>query len=183
MEGMPIPPISVNRAPVLTLWASVVAERLGHPRDTALTLGRAVAGSSARAKAKRLGVAEERHDAQERAELAAQLKPRGEVVRLLGRDVPILRTPDGAVRANNEGKPASARAVAGYISRAFGDRLAEVRAAMEGLGETLPPEELNHVAFRHYEKFRPEVPDGVTGWGAKGELRIELIVALSATPR
>jgi hypothetical protein len=30
---------------VLTLWAAVVAERLGHPPDTALTLGGAVAGA------------------------------------------------------------------------------------------------------------------------------------------
>ena len=36
------PPIRVNRAPVLTLWATVVAERLGYPTDTALTLGRDV---------------------------------------------------------------------------------------------------------------------------------------------
>ena len=27
--------IKVNRAPVLTLWAAVVAERLGHPPSTA----------------------------------------------------------------------------------------------------------------------------------------------------
>jgi len=45
------PPIRVNRAPVLTLWATVVAERLGYPPETAVTLGRFVAGSSARAKA------------------------------------------------------------------------------------------------------------------------------------
>lgn len=32
-------PLHVNRAPVLALWAVVVAERLGHPPDTALTLG------------------------------------------------------------------------------------------------------------------------------------------------
>jgi hypothetical protein len=30
--------IKVDRAPVLTLWAAVVAERLGHPPDTALSL-------------------------------------------------------------------------------------------------------------------------------------------------
>jgi hypothetical protein len=29
------PPIRVNRAPVLTLWATVVAERLGQPPETA----------------------------------------------------------------------------------------------------------------------------------------------------
>jgi len=31
---------------VLTLWAAVVAVRLGFDRDTALTLGQAVAGSA-----------------------------------------------------------------------------------------------------------------------------------------
>ena len=34
--------IQVNRAPVLTLWATVVAERLGFDHDAAQTLGRAV---------------------------------------------------------------------------------------------------------------------------------------------
>ena len=34
----------VNRAPVLTLWAAVVADVLGCEHDEALTLGRAAAG-------------------------------------------------------------------------------------------------------------------------------------------
>jgi hypothetical protein len=50
--------IRVNRAPVLTLWATVVAERLGFERDAALTLGRAVAGSSAQMKGRALGIYE-----------------------------------------------------------------------------------------------------------------------------
>jgi hypothetical protein len=44
----PSPPIRVNRAPVLTLWATVVADRLGYPPEKALTRGRFIAGSSAR---------------------------------------------------------------------------------------------------------------------------------------
>lgn len=47
--------IRVNRAPVLTLRAATVAERLGHDADAAITLGRAVAGSSARVKARAIG--------------------------------------------------------------------------------------------------------------------------------
>ncbi len=47
--------IKVNRAPVLTLWAAVVAERLGFDREAALTLGRAVAGTSAQMKGRALG--------------------------------------------------------------------------------------------------------------------------------
>ena len=40
--------IRINRVPVLTLWAAVVAERLGFDRARpALTLGQAVAGLSA----------------------------------------------------------------------------------------------------------------------------------------
>jgi hypothetical protein len=41
--------IRINRAPVLTLWAAVVAERLGFDRDTVLTLGPVVAGLGAHA--------------------------------------------------------------------------------------------------------------------------------------
>jgi hypothetical protein len=40
-------PIVVNRAALLTLWGVVVAVRLGDPVETALTLGRTVAGSAA----------------------------------------------------------------------------------------------------------------------------------------
>jgi hypothetical protein len=36
--------ILINRAPALTLWAAVVAERLGFKRDEALSLGKALAG-------------------------------------------------------------------------------------------------------------------------------------------
>jgi hypothetical protein len=169
-------PIRVNRAPVLTLWAVVVAERLGHPPDTALTLGRFVAGSSARAKARRLGLTEERHEAEERDAKAIAIKPH-EAVRLLGRDVPVLPAPDGTLRAEDAGKPAASKPVQFYIARAFGERLPEVRAAMEALAASLPSEELNRIGFRLYERFRPEVPEGTQGWGAKGELRIERIVA------
>ena len=39
--------ISINRAPVLTLWATVVAERLGYDADAACTLGKVLAGLNA----------------------------------------------------------------------------------------------------------------------------------------
>jgi len=40
----------IYRAPVLTLWAAVVAEILGFNYNEALTLGRAVAGLNAYSK-------------------------------------------------------------------------------------------------------------------------------------
>jgi hypothetical protein len=36
--------ISINRAPVLTLWAAVVAQRLGCDEDESLSLAKAGAG-------------------------------------------------------------------------------------------------------------------------------------------
>jgi hypothetical protein len=94
---------------------------------------------------------------------------------LLGRDVPVLPADDGSLRAEDGGKPASARSVQTYIAKAFGERLDEARAAMETLAASLPPDELNRIGFRLYEHFRPDVPDGAQGWGAKGELRLERV--------
>lgn len=170
----PPPPLRVNRAPVLTLWAAVVAERLGHPEETSLTLGAAVAGTAARAKARRLGLAEDnREDDDHRQSGGAGGERR--TVRLLGREVPVSRSDGGPPLAAHDGRPQSPEAVAAYLARAFGDRLGEVRAAMARLASSLPPEELNRVGFRLYERFRPEVPEGVEGWGAKAVLDIARI--------
>ena len=129
-----------------------------------------VAGSSACAKARRLGIIEEKQDPEDRHARAAELKPKRQTVRLLGRDIPVLAANDGTLRAEDDGKPASAKSVESYIARAFGDRLGEARGAMEALAASLPPEELNHIGFRR------DVPEGAQGWGAKGELRVERIV-------
>ena len=96
-------------------------------------------------------------------------------MRLLGREIPVAAAKGGAVVALDKDKPASPASVRNYLARAFGDRLGEVRAAMEALAASLPPDELNRTGFRLYERFRPEVPEGVEGWGAKAELRVERI--------
>src|SRR5262245_64921737 len=95
--------VRVNRAPVLTLWAAVVAERLGHDREAALTLGKAVAGMNAVAKGRRLGVIHEKPATEEERRAAASARKKAGVtyVELLHRRVPVLRTKDG-VRAVRE---------------------------------------------------------------------------------
>lgn len=169
-------PVRVNRAPVLTLWAAVVAERLGHPEETALSLGSAVAGTAARAKARRLGIVEERNHAEPRKAPASV--PSRRMVHLLGREVPVVETASGLLlAADAQGRPAGAAPVRNYLARAFGERLAETRTAMEALAKAIPPEELNRIAFHLYERFRPEVPEGARGWGAKGELHIDRIAS------
>jgi hypothetical protein len=48
--------ISINRAPALTLWAAVVAQRLGFRWDESLSLGKALAGLNAQPKGRWLGI-------------------------------------------------------------------------------------------------------------------------------
>lgn len=161
-------PVRVNRAPVLTLWAAVVAERLGHPPDTAFSLASHVAGTAARAKARRLGIAEEGDGAKDGA-----MSRRRETVHLLGRDIPMTHDEDGVVLADaGDGHPAPSAPPRAYVAKAFGKRLEEVREAMAALADSVPPEELNRIGFRLYEGFRPEVPADARGWGAKGELHL-----------
>lgn len=160
-------PITVNRAPVLTLWASVVAERLGHPRDTALTLGRAVAGYTALVKARNIGLAEAKP---EHETLRHVVRHVTEAAPLLGREIPVLPTENGELRAADGDRPADPASVVRYLNRAFGVHLAEVRHAMEQLAGRYDPEELNRIGFRLYEQFRPDVPPGAEGWGAKAAL-------------
>ena len=167
--------IKVNRAPVLTLWAAVVAERLGHPPETALSLAKAVAGTAARAKAKRLGIADEGDEAKERKDPAPAR--RKDTAQLLGRKIRLTHDKDGVVLADDGGRPSPAKLVEAYVAKAFGDRLAEVRKAMESLAARYEPQELNRVGFRLYEHFRPEVPSDVRGWGAKGLLEVGKIDA------
>ena len=165
--------VTINRAPVLTLWAAVVAERLGFRRDEALTLGRAVAGLNAYSKGRALGLfsPSEESPRKKRESLAE-----GEELRvdLLGRAVPGVRTDEG-VRALDKGKPADPDAVKRYLDKKFGDRLDDARGAMRDLARSLPKAELAGEAYALYERFRPDVPKGTRGWGAAGELSLNRI--------
>ena len=171
--------ITINRAPVLALWAAVVAERLGYDRDEAATRGRAVAGLNAQTKGQRLGLFKPASGA-ETARRRKSMKPgETERVELLGRAVPVVRTPDG-LRAAKDGKPDTAAAVARYLESKFGEGLAPARAAMEALARAFEPADLAGRAFSLYEAFRPSVPSGTRGWGAKGVLDLAVIRDLAA---
>lgn len=167
------PQIVVNRAPVLTLWAAVVAERLGFNRDEALTLGRVVAGLNAYAKGRSLGlfkpVPQEIQRERQRLTHGAQMH-----VDLLHRAVPVVLTADG-LRAVSKGKPVAPESVRRYLDSKFGDTLAAVEQAMADLARSLPVDELSRRAYALYEAFRPEVPAGVGGWGAAGRLDLDRI--------
>jgi len=168
--------IQINRAPVLTLWAAIVAERLGFNPDEALSLGKALAGLNAQSKGRRLGIfkpaPKEIRKVRERG--------RGEEfwVDLLGRQLPAVNTDQG-VRAVVESKPIEPGTVERYLESKFGDALPEARKAMTELAQAFEPDELAERGFGLYEQFRPGIPEGVRGWGAKGELDLDVIKKLA----
>jgi hypothetical protein len=61
----------------------------------------------------------------------------------------------------------------------FGDDLKAVQSAMQKLAKAYKPSELAHDAYPLYERFRPRIPAGKKGWGAKGDLDLELIGRLA----
>ncbi len=165
--------VMVNRAPVLTLGAAVVAEALGFEHDEALTLGRAVAGLNAYSKGVSLGLFQPTPK-----EVKEQRKKRRKeetvTVGLLHRAVPAKHTDEG-LRALSGESPIHPESVQKYLESKFGDALEDVSNAMLELGKSLPPAQLAEKAYGLYEKFRPEIPPGKKGWGASGKLDLDLI--------
>jgi len=168
--------ILINRAPVLTLWASTVAERLGFNQDESLTLGKAVAGLNAQSKGQRLGI----FKAVPQEVKRARAQKRGEEfwIEICGRHVPAINTPEG-VRAVIKNEPIEAKSVERYLASKFGESLGIARDAMRDLAKAFRPEQLSTNAFHLYEEFRPAIPAGVRGWGAKGNLEIDRIRSLA----
>jgi hypothetical protein len=50
---------------------------------------------------------------------------------------------------------------------------------MQKLAKAYTPQELAHDAYRLYERFRPDIPAGTKGWGAKGDLDRGLVGRLA----
>ena len=170
--------IKINRAPVLTLWAAVVAERLGYDKETALTLGKAVAGLNAQSKGRRLGIYEEKSEEEKEKEKKKEKPVKVEFIEILGRGVPAVKTPMG-LRAAIQGEAIHAGSVETYLKQKFKDDLDDARSAMEKLAKAHTPKQLEKEAYSLYEKFRPKIPEGTKGWGAKGELDLDYIRSLA----
>lgn len=163
--------VKINRAPVLTLWASVVAERLGHGEAASLTLGKALAGLNAQSKGRRLGIYAPRP---KQGTSPAPSPAEHDSVELMGRQIPVVRTRQG-VRAADKGEAMDPASVRRYLESKYGEQLADVRQAMVDLARSYPPAELAERAFALYEKFRPQIPRGERGWGVAGDLDLGLL--------
>jgi hypothetical protein len=174
--------VTTNRAPVMTLWAAVVAQRMGYDWPEALSLGKAVAGLNAQSKGRSLGVygppkGTERSGPPRKVGLGEEFW-----VSVCGRPVPAINTPEG-VRAVTGDKPIQAEAVQRYLEGKFGEDLARVQAALEELAARLSGDDLQQLAYELYERFRPAIPAGKRGWGQAGILSLDRVGELAAELR
>jgi hypothetical protein len=94
----------------------------------------------------------------------------------------VTRTPDG-LRALAKDKPVSPESVERYLDAKFGASLEAVTRSMVKLARSLRPQELAARAYKLYEAFRPEIPEGTRGWGASGILDLDAIEALAEGSR
>jgi len=167
--------ITINRAPVLTLWASVVARRLGFRRDEALTLGRAIAGLDVHSRpAVKLLAPSPKAIKQRRREMKGGKRIQ---LDLMQRAVPVVHTPQG-LRALAHDRPIAPAIVEQYLEIKFGDALKLVRNAMKRLARSMSAPEIAAQADELYAKFRPRIRDGEPGWVAEGKLDLARIERL-----
>ncbi len=137
-----------------------------------------MAGLNAQTKGRRLGIfkphEEKPHKARE--------KERGEEfwIEICGRPVPAKNTEHG-IRAAIRAKEIEPDGVRRYLEGKFGDDLGAVKSTMMKLAKSYSPKELAETAFGLYEQFRPSIPEGVKGWGAKGDLDLGVIEGLAKT--
>ncbi|XP_024356812.1 uncharacterized protein [Physcomitrium patens] len=164
--------IKINRAPVLTMWVAAVAERQGFTFDEAVTFGKSIAGLFAHAKGKRIGVVEDTPSKKSKKDM--------EKFEVFGCSVYGKTTAKGRF-ALESGKAIAPNVVKAYLQRAFKDDYDRVRETFELLANSFSPEEIGSKAYDLYEKFRPDIPDGSRGWGARGLLNLKYVKELAAS--
>ncbi|KAL4447265.1 hypothetical protein ABPG77_007298 [Micractinium sp. CCAP 211/92] len=160
-------PITINRAPVLTLWVAVVAQRQGFSWEEALTFGKEVSGILAQSKGRSLGIyeAKERSEEEEEARAAEEAEAGVQRVDVFGMRLKAV-SQGGQQLAYSGGAAIKPGGVQAYLRRAFKERLGDAKAAMEELAAAVPAEQLGREAYKLYERFRPEW----RGWGQAGQL-------------
>lgn len=172
--------IFINRAPVLQLWASAVANFL-HPDlswATCLSIGNAISSLCAISKGRSIGLIEPADDTQKEDSGSKKRRKKvdgAKMVKVMGFALTIK---GDAVIFGGKPKPLNEE----NLKQKFGGekQYEAVRSAFHDSLQTWAghEDELNGKAFHMYEQFRPTVPSGQKGWGRKGEFGIANIVRI-----
>ena len=204
--------IMINRSPVLTLWASIVAQKLfGLTWEESLSMGSAYAEMLARAKGTSLGIySEQEHYL--KAEETASTNPDSDIrtYALMDQTLRVKDTPVGlrAILPNpkKHGDPddndedndleQDPHKTWNHLQKKFGDALPHVIELMKQAADAAVvlgghPDSNNNnnkdylagTAYQYYMHIRPEIPHGTKGWGAHGNLHTnKLLDFYQATP-
>ncbi|KAK4615711.1 hypothetical protein CLAFUW4_10457 [Fulvia fulva] len=167
--------ITINRAPVLELWSSCVAQFL-HPSlpwSTALSVGSAISTITAISKGRSIGTID-KPDASESSE---KCEKRTQAQADLGEiDVVSfhLKIKDGSAVVGDKPKKGNEET----LKKRYGE--GQYQKAKKTFQEALEQwkgkgDELDRRAFHMYEDFRPSVPNGQKGWGRKGQLNLDSV--------
>lgn len=161
----------VNRAPIMTAWAMVVAEKLGFKREEALSIASAYTELNAISKGTSLGI------------MGKGKTPASEVmesnnqphIELMGRRIPLLTGNNGQWRAlSSDGSPVPPSTAYSYVSNAMRQTAPYIVGAMRLLAATFTSTELNQNGFGLYASFRPQVES----WGGRSTVKCKDILAL-----
>ncbi|KAJ6485137.1 hypothetical protein C8R47DRAFT_1130904 [Mycena vitilis] len=159
----------VNRAPLMTAWSTLVAERLGFQREEALSIATVYTEMNAISKGVSMGIYKHGTDrAAEASKVGSQ-----PYVELMGRR-PLYQTQNSQWRALSNGTAVQPSTAFSYISRALRQTTPHIIGALRLLVESYTPQEINAKAWGLYAEFRPEVK----GWGERAEVKCETILAL-----
>ncbi|KAG6890538.1 hypothetical protein C0992_000798 [Termitomyces sp. T32_za158] len=159
----------VNRAPLMTLWAMTVAERLGFRREEALSIASVYTEMNALTKGVSLGI----YQSGKVSNMEAVGGGSQSYIEFMGRR-PLYRTQTQQWRALSNGTPAEPSPAFSYISRAFRQTTPHISGALRLLASSFNVEDLNGLAWGLYAQFRPTVDQ----WGAKSEVKCSTILDL-----
>ncbi|KAJ3896051.1 hypothetical protein GG344DRAFT_85526 [Lentinula edodes] len=163
----------VNRAPLMTAWATVVAERMGFQREEALSIASSYTEMNALSKGVSLGIYKE---GKQKGLEAAKGGTQPYVV-LMGRR-PLYQIQNNCWRALHNGTPAQPSTAYAYLSRSLRQTMPFIMGALRLLVNSFNPQEINEKAWGLYTQFRP----AGEGWGERSEVRCTTILALRKLP-
>ncbi|RDB22822.1 hypothetical protein Hypma_010099 [Hypsizygus marmoreus] len=159
----------VNRAPIMTAWATVVAERMGFRCEEALSIASVYTEMNAVTKGVSLGLYENGK------QKGMEAVPGGSqaYIEFIGRR-PLYQTQTQQWRALSEGSPVKPSTAFSYISRAFRQTTPHIIGALKLLADSFSPQEINSMAWSLYAEFRPTVDQ----WGGRSEVKCSTILDL-----
>ncbi|THV08473.1 hypothetical protein K435DRAFT_771969 [Dendrothele bispora CBS 962.96] len=162
----------INRAPVMTAWATIVAERMGFNREEALSIATVYTEMNAMSKGVSLGIYK---TTDQRKHLDAVKGGNQPYTDLMGRRIPLLYMSETSQwRALTDSSPTKPSVAFSYISRSFRQTTPHIIGALRLLAESFSPQEINDKAWALYCDFRPSRE----GWGERSEVRCDTILGL-----